>query len=509
VRARAKRHGLTLVSALIVAGTLVAIAVGASPGPRLTNWPLPNLNRASTRSPAASAINLQNVGALRVAWRFRFRNASVSNIEKAPETIRGVVSTPLVIGDTIYVQDSRSSVYAIDRTTGALRWKHAFRADNFGRNGISYSSGSLYASTDTTVFALSARSGRMLWQRFLVTPAEQFVDIAPLIANNLVYVATVGYAPGGRGAIYALDAHSGAVRWKFSTIHGRWAHPAVAGGGGAWYTPSVDPNGDVLVGVANPDPPGGTPAYPNGAAFAGRALYTDSLLVLSGRTGKLLWYDQVTPHDIRDYDFQLPPILATVSTNRGPLNLVIGAGKAGYVIAWDRSTHGRVWQSAVGRHLHDVGPLPAHRVTICPGFYGGVETPMAYAAGRVFVPVVDLCAWGSATSYEPIGALDPTTGRGEFLALNAADGRVLWKRSLPQPDFGCATSTAGVVFTSTFNGRVYAFSAATGQTLWRAREPAGINGCPSLSGKMLLVVAGSGTTRMRDPSYELVAYRVR
>ena len=149
-------------------------------------------------------------------------------------------------------------MYAIDRGTGALRWEHRFRAPNFGRNGLSYSSGSLYGATDTTAFALSAKTGRLLWQRRLVSPVQQYVDIAPLIANNLVYISTVGYPPGGRGALYALDAHSGAVRWGFSTIRAPWRHPAEAGGGGAWYTPSIDAKGDVYWGIANPYPVGGT-----------------------------------------------------------------------------------------------------------------------------------------------------------------------------------------------------------------------------------------------------------
>ncbi len=56
--------------------------------------------------------------------------------------------------------------------------------------------------------------------------------------------------------------------------------------------------------------------------------------MLDARTGRLLWDDQVTPHDVRDYDFEATPILATV----GGDELVFGAGKAGRVIAWDRDT---------------------------------------------------------------------------------------------------------------------------------------------------------------------------
>jgi alcohol dehydrogenase (cytochrome c) len=491
--------------AALFAGLAIVLAPEAESSNR-DRWPVPNLSRASTRAAVGSPINASNVSRLRVLWRFRFTQAVASYPVKAPETIRGVVATPIVAGGTIYIEDATSAVYAINRATGALRWKHPFRAANFGRNGLSYSSGSVYGATDTTVFALSSTTGRLIWQQRLVTPLEQYVDIAPLIANNLVYVSTVGYPPGGRGAVYALNAHSGTVRWRFSTIRDPWGDPASAGGGGAWYTPSVDAEGNVYWGVANPYPIGGTREKPNGGAYPGPALYTDSLIVLDGQTGRLLWHDQVTPHDVRDYDFQLPPILAAIPTGGTLRNVVFGAGKAGIVIAWDEHTHKRIWETLVGRHLNDTGPLPKRTVKVCPGIYGGVMTPMAYAGTTLFVPVVDLCAYGSAYGFEAIGALDPVKGTGEFLALNAANGRVTWKRRLPQPDFGCATLASGVVFTSTVDGRIYGLDATSGATLWQARAPAGINGCPALSGNMLIVPAGSGTTRMRNPIYEMITY---
>lgn len=492
-------------TAMLLVGLVVALTADAEAA-NGRQWRLPNLSRASTRSVAGSPISASNVRSLRVRWRFRFTHSSVHYQGKAPETLRGVVATPVVARDTIYIQDAASSVYAIDRATGALRWEHRFRAPNFGRNGLSYSSGSVYGGTDTTVFALSGKTGRLIWQRRLVTPVEQYVDIAPLIANNLVYVSTVGYPPGGRGALYALDAHSGIVRWRFSTIRGPWRHRVSAGGGGAWYTPSLDVHGNVYWGVANPYPVAGTRKQPNGGAYPGPALYTDSLIVLNGRTGRLLWYDQVTPHDVRDYDFQLPPVLGSVATGGTRRNVVFGAGKAGIVVAWNQETHRRIWQTLVGRHLNDTGPLPSRTVEVCPGSYGGVQTPMAYADKSLFVPVVDLCGQASAYGNETIRTLDPVDGTGEFLALDAANGSVTWKRLLPQPDFGCATVASGVVFTSTVDGHIYGLDTTSGATLWQARAPAGINGCPALSGNLLLVPAGAGTTKLRNPKYQLIAY---
>jgi alcohol dehydrogenase (cytochrome c) len=230
--------------------------------------------------------------------------------------------------------------------------------------------------------------------------------------------------------------------------------------------------------------------------------YTDSLLVLDAETGRLLWHDQVTPHDVRDYDFQATPILARV----GDTSVVFGAGKAGRVIAWDRDTHHRLWATAVGVHRNDVGPLPQRRVTVCPGLLGGVETPMAYADGRLFVPVVDLCGWGRATGSQPLTALEPASGRGRLVALEASTGRLLWEQQLPSPAFGCATVANDVVFTSTYDGTAYAFAAADGRLVWSARLRAGSNACPAVVGD--LIFFGAGIRRAGGPTPELVAYSI-
>jgi alcohol dehydrogenase (cytochrome c) len=223
--------------------------------------------------------------------------------------------------------------------------------------------------------------------------------------------------------------------------------------------------------------------------------YTDSLLVLDARTGKLLWHDQVTSHDVRDYDFQNTPILVG--------DRVFGAGKAGLVIAWNKQTKQRLWTARLGLHRNDVGPLPRRRVTVCPGLLGGVETPMAYADGRLFVPVVDLCGWGSAIARQELIDVDPTKGSGRVVALDADTGHAVWERRLPSPNFGCATVANDVVFTSTYDGATYGLAANDGEVLWRGQMRAGINACPAVAGDLLLV--GAGVRLRRGSVEELVA----
>jgi outer membrane protein assembly factor BamB len=454
----------------MTAALLAALAGCGSPR---AAWPEPNADGSSARDAASAGIDVATAKNLTLAWRFPIRIA--------PGESGAMTATPVIADGKVYLQDLKSNVFALDLRTGKIVWRRLFDAASPGPNGLAVADGRVYGVTDAAAFALSARTGRIIWRRLLARPVEQFVDTAPLAVGGRVYVSTVGLPPGGRGALYALDAATGQLDWRFDTIKGPWRVPSEAGGGGAWYPPSVD-GGVLYLGTTNPYPYGGTASYPNGGAYAGPALYTDSLLALDAATGRLRWYDQVTPHDVRDYDFQLSPILAGRS--------VIGAGKAGRVIAWDRRTHKREWTAALGLRRNDVGPLPRRFVRVCPGLLGGVETPMAYADGRVFVPVVDLCMEGSARGYEPLGRVNVGHGRGELVALDAATGKRLWVDRLPRPDFGCATVARGVVFTSTFDGVLIGVDARNGRRIFVRRLTAGINACPAVAGDMLVVAAG-------------------
>jgi outer membrane protein assembly factor BamB len=144
---------------------------------------------------------------------------------------------------------------------------------------------------------------------------------------------------------------------------------------------------------------------------------------------------------------------------------------------------------------------------VCPGLLGGVETPMAYADGRLFVPVVDLCGWGSAVAQQKLTSVHPRRGRGRLVALDAKTGRTVWERRLPSPNFGCATVANDVVFTSTFDGTLNALVAGDGRVLWRARMRAGVNSCPAIVGD--LVIAGAGVHNGPESVPELVAFGLR
>jgi alcohol dehydrogenase (cytochrome c) len=483
------------VAAITVALSFGGLAAGCGGGHAASEpWTSANGSVTSRRSVSATTLDAETIPKLQVRWRFRLRAKGTG--------FGAITSNPIIRGDTVYLQDSNSNVYALDVDNGALRWKHTFAAPNDGPNGVTISGSRLYGATDTTAFALDAATGRRLWTRRLANRFEQFVGVAPIVDRGRVYVSTQGFPPGGHGVVYALSAASGRIVWRFRTIKKPWLHPEKSGGGGLWYPVSVDEHGDVYAGIANPGPWGGSKAFPNGGWFAGPALYTDSLVVLAGATGRLLWYDQVTHHDVRDYDFQVSPILADVDGRRA----VFGAGKGGRVVAWDRTARTRLWTRAVGTHLHDLGLLPAKPTRVCPGLLGGVETPMAFAGGRLFVPVVELCSRESAVETKDAFARPPADGKGALYALDAATGKTVWERQLGSPTFGCATVARNAVIVPTYDGRLVAFATADGRTLWKTQLRAGNNSCPAVGKDVLVVAAGAPHPDIGHPVTEVVAY---
>ena len=412
-----------------------------------------------------------------------------------------MTSNPIIRGNTVYLQDSSSSVYALDVESGALRWKHTFDAPNDGPNGLAISGSRVYGATDTTALALDAETGRLLWSRRLASRNEQFVGIAPIVDRGRVYVSTQGFTPGGRGVLYALSATTGKIVWRFQTIKVPWPHPESSGGGGAWYAVSIDERGNVYAGIANPGPWGGSKASPNGRSFPGPALYTDSLVVLAGATGKLLWYDQVTAHDVRDYDLQLSPIIASV----GSRHVVFGAGKGGRVVAWDRADHSRIWSKAVGTHLHDLGPLPSQ-----PHVYARATRWRPHADGICRRPAVR--PGGGALLAGERGHLEERVCE----ITRAREGIRVRPRCVKRETHLAAAARLGAVRLR--NGctrrrhrshlrraRRRAFGRRRPHALAYA-TPAGNNSCPAVGKDVLVIAAGAKHPRIAHPIAEVVAY---
>src|SRR5690606_19712894 len=132
-------------------------------------------------------------------------------------------------------------------------------------------------------------------------------------------------------------------------------------------------------------------------------------------------------------------------------NIVIGSGKLGRVIAFDRETGDTLWDVQVGEHENDdMAELPeGEGIRVLPGVYGGVETPMAYADGTLYAAAVNLpsqveaTAFGATDGTEAVQNLEsrtePGTGTGVLVALDVATGDEQWTADLDSEAFGGAT----------------------------------------------------------------------
>src|SRR6201987_4488053 len=141
-------------------------------------------------------------------------------------------------------------------------------------------------------------------------------------------------------------SHRPPPEWSWDEVGNLWGNPSINSGGGLWDPPSFDAQGNIYVGIANPGPirEGGWPAaYSWGTSRPGPDLYTDSVVKLSP-SGKVLWYYQLTPHDLYDHDLQNSPVL-TFAHGRP---VVIDGGKGGIMIELNAQTGQLLWRTPVG-----------------------------------------------------------------------------------------------------------------------------------------------------------------
>jgi len=130
-----------------------------------------------------------------------------------------ISGSPAYANGTVYIGTDDGQLYALDARSGKQRWRATSFGSSFGGREYFYAApaiayGRVYiGNTDGYVYAFGARSGHLLW----ATRAGTYVYTGAAVWNRSVYVGTWdGYA-------VSLDAATGAIRWKRqlpSSIHG-------------------------------------------------------------------------------------------------------------------------------------------------------------------------------------------------------------------------------------------------------------------------------------------------
>jgi alcohol dehydrogenase (cytochrome c) len=497
-------------------GTAVTGTAPAGTGLPAAGWTQPGADLANTRY-VASAITSADVSKLGVAW-------TVPLTISTAHTDGAYATTPVIVNGVVYVQDLDSDVLAISLATGKVLWAHDYNSPNGGPDGVTVAGGVVYAATNHAAVALDAATGTQLWSRTLIGNDHEGIDMTPGYNHGTVYVSTVPvnplvgeYLAGGQGILWALNAKTGTPEWSWNEDQNLWGNPGVNSGAGLWYAPSFDAQGNIYMGIANPAPLFGTKSYPLGSSRPGPDLYTDSVVKLSP-AGKLLWYYQLTPHDLYDWDLQNPPVLTTA--NGQPV--VIDGGKAGILIELNAQTGKLLWKRPVGAHQgHEndglltehatptsSGLLPAH-YCLEPSIYGGILTQLASNGSTTFAAVNDLALPATPTGYKAttIGTLEAVEkATGEMVAVSQDTGTVEWDTPLPSSPYGGATVTNDVVLSTTFHGDLYALDAATGAILFKTPMTADGNAPVAVDGDY--VIAGAGAALSSSQRDMIIAYKL-
>jgi len=502
-------------------------------------WVLQTGDYANTRYSNLDQINRGNVGDLQVAWTF------------STGVLRGHEGSPLVIGDTMFVHTPFPNiVYALDlNNNGAIKWKYEPKQDpdvipvmccDTVNRGLAYAEGMVFLhQADTTVVALNANTGEVVWSAVNGDPSKGETNTATVLpVKDKVLVGISGGEFGVRGHVTAYNIKTGEREWRAysmgpdsdtlmdpeKTTHlgkpvGKDSGTATwegdqwkIGGGTTWGWYSYDPDLDlVYYGTGNP-------STWNPKQRPGDNRWSMTIMARDPDTGMAKWVYQMTPHDEWDYDGVNEMILADQEIGGQMRKLLVHFDRNGLGYTLDRESgellvaekydpavnwttgvdmdknspnYGR--PAVVQQYSTEHNGEDVNSTGICPAALGSKDQqPASFSprTGLFYVPTNHVCM-----DYEPfrvsytagqpyVGATlamypapNSHGGMGNFIAWDATKGEIVW--SLPEKFsvWSGALATAGdVVFYGTLEGFLKAVDARSGQELYKFKTPSGIIG---------------------------------
>lgn len=482
---------------------------------RNLDWRLHNLDLLGSRFSPSDQITPDNVASLTPKWLFQ--HGVIDGVSNQ--------TTPIIVDGTMYVTDSRGSVYALDALDGHLLWTYDVtrllgggRREGyiFRHRGVAYDDGVVYTAAGSFMFALDAITGEplegfgdngqapvILDVLHLKNPeietaisAGYWFTTAPQVYNGIIYVGTTrseSHIAGGY--VLAIDSKSGEVLWNFNTVpqdetDQGWdiAGPTWVGnernGGGIWETPSIDPElGLVYFAVGNP--------FGDSTERDGMNLFSDSLIALTLDEGTLEWYYQQVHHDVWDYDSGNQPILFDMEVDGQPVKAMAQANKNSWLYILNRET---------GEPVHPIIETPVSTVT-------DVE-------GEVPYPTQPIPHKANGERMEPVSPVYPTDIPAQHMEANnlVEQFTPIGPNQIFAPGYGGGSSYSpishspltGLLYVAAidqpFNsgrdpkGYFSAYDPTTGELIWRQIfEGYGQAGSVVTAGGIVFVGAGSNT----------------
>ena len=304
------------------------------------DWPQYNGDPRGNRYTTLAQITRESVNRLAPRWIFAFPAAS---FRAASPTHLEV--TPIVVGGLMYITDANRCI-ALDAGSGREVWRFVRprtpKIDTDVNRGVAAAGDKVFMETDNAhIVAINRFTGEQVWDSVIADSAQNyFATSAPLTAGDLVVTGVGGGEQGANGMVVAYEQATGKEVWRFHVIPKRgepgsetWQGKELDHGGGpTWFTGSYDPDLDTVYW------PTGNPSEEyNGDARPGDNLYSDCILALDRKTGKLKWYYQFTPHDLWDWDATETSVLVDAPWQGQTRKLMLHADRNGFYYVFDRT----------------------------------------------------------------------------------------------------------------------------------------------------------------------------
>ncbi|MFY9833921.1 MAG: lanthanide-dependent methanol dehydrogenase XoxF5 [Methylocystis sp.] len=346
-------------------GVFALLSVGAAKADELLTlqkdpkqWVSPTGDYANTRYSTLKQITTENVSKLAPAWSF------------STGVLRGHEGAPLVLGDVMYIHTPFPNiVYALDLNhDGKILWKYEPKQDpavvpvmccDTVNRGLAYADGKIFlAQADTTLVALDAKSGKVVWSVKNGDASKgQTSTAAPHVFKDKVLVGIAGGEFGVRGHITAYNVADGKLAWRgysmgpdtdtlidpekttmlgkpvgkdssTSTWQGdQWQ----IGGGTTWGWYSYDPELNLVYYGS------GNPSTWNPKQRPGDNRWSMTIWARNLDTGAVKWVYQLTPHDEWDYDAINEVILADQDIGGVKRKTAVHFDRNGFAYTLDRT----------------------------------------------------------------------------------------------------------------------------------------------------------------------------
>jgi quinohemoprotein ethanol dehydrogenase len=506
---------------------LVAASITLAAPVTRAQWLTVNGENNQRYSPL-SDVNTQNVTKLGAAW--------VSEKMVPAPSVR---ATP-VVDQGLMILTAPPFVYAYDINTGKVVWKfHTPPGTEPSHGGVAVGDGMVFVGLwhpgHASLIALREKTGELVWKSLLAAPSGEPTGGAsgpPLFADGIVSIGTnADY--GFRGQIVAFDAKTGKEAWRFYVVpspgqpgsdtwpknNNAWLH----GGGAVWLDGVYDRELGVQFYVTG----NAVPQY-GGEYRPGDNLFTDCVIALDNKTGKLLWHYQLVHHDIWEADIAEAPVLFDANVNGQTVKAIAAVRTDGYLFMFDRTNGkplGRIEERRVPQDAYQktarTQPYPVGAEPVLPdcdywkkqqipaGFdlgcfftpgsvdkpnllepvYGMRSTPMAYDPQTHFFYATGNAAlqWFRRTKDPDFFSLGFSNrvaglsklGYGVLAAIDSRTNRIAWKKEFHDSRPSGALATAGgLVFQMAGDGNLQAYDASNGSLLWRFQTGSPIGGPP-------------------------------